>query len=258
MPIYSSTVISLPYPPHRPCREHDDCRENAEMAEACGMTTEPKPYEWTRESGPVVFVFRKVETSRYYTPGETTPRDSSVNERDVTVERRNGEPNGQIIYVHTSHTEHHIHESYVGSVVRLWSDPNARIMSDVWGTVHYADVIAANGELITFSVGNCEFGGADTGGLENVVDVTPEAWERNRLFLLRQSIALETEAAERAARKIAADKIQAARDAVAPRKGARVKVIGARGKGAPPKGSIGECFWVGEVSNRATRYSTPP
>lgn len=250
MPLYTAQVLRLPYPPHSPCREHEDCEKNAELAESCAMATEPK----SRDRGVAVFAFRKVDVSRYYTPGQTEP-DAYHLEQCARFERC--ERTGQITYTDVRHTERIVFESYAGSVVRLWSDTNARIMSDVWGTVHYADVITDTGEPLTIIRGDSEFGTGDAGGLEDAVDVTPEALERHRLFLLRQSIALETEAADRAAAKIAEEKRQAAADAIAPKKGARVKVIGARGKGAPPKGSIGECFWVGESTYRHNRFAPP-
>lgn len=250
MPLYTTDTVPLPYPPHYPCSDHEDCRNDPEMARLCAMSDAPKPYAWRRNPKRTpVLAFRKVVKSRYYNPRETEP-GYGANDRDVTWERRDGDD--QIIYTRTSHTEHTVYSSYEGSVVRLWSDPNGRIMSDVWGTVYWAEVIDEQGELVTFTTGNCDCV-PDTCGLRDAVDVAPEAWERHRLFRLRMSIAEETERAEQAARKIAEDKAKAARDARAPRKGARVKVIGARGKGAPPKGSIGECFWVGE-STYQPRY----
>lgn len=242
MSLYTSEVVRLPYPPHSRCYEHSDCRDNAELAMACAMSAEPKPYEsWRHGDRVEVFGYRKVEVTHYYRPGETEP-SSHGSDHDATVER--DETTGRISYRRASHEEHRVFESYKDSVVRLWSDPNGRIMSDVWGTVHHAEVIEASGERISFRIGDCD-SRRETGGFADFVDVTPEAWERHRLFTLRQSIVLETEAAERAAIKIAEEKRNAERAAVAPRKGARVRVIGARGKGAPPKGSVGECFWVG-------------
>lgn len=127
-------------------------------------------------------------------------------------------------------------ETWAGRVCRLWHRTE-RIMSDVWATVFYADVLTREGKVQRVEYGCDEFS-ASAGHAE--VDAPPTIMAAYRAEVDR----VEREAKERdrvAKEKRAAE--EAAREAATPYRGKRVKVV--RGRKVA-KGTTGIVGWYGQ------------
>jgi hypothetical protein len=123
--------------------------------------------------------------------------------------------------------------SHVGRVVETFSREE-RIMSDVWDDVRYAVVYTDEGDYKNVRLGH---------DVSAVVDAGPALMAK---YAEHKKLTAEY-AAVRARVKAGRDAVAAAkREAMTVRKGKTIKVVKGR---KVPKGTVGECIWVGAGAN---------